>query len=131
MAVKYLEGKDSCQWCNKPMYRYDMERAKNFCCDDCRYKYHNAQKKIKREEQNAWRAISYIQSMMLKNGELGDESLKMIRQLMGHVKTITFECKCGECGQYHFFIPERGEKCDFCQAENWVFFQKKQYETSE
>lgn len=126
--MKYEDKADNCQWCKKEMDSgVNGERPKLFCSDACRYKYHNAQKKLQREEANAWRAIAYIQSMILKGGDLQQEAIKMSRQLVTHTKTLNFECVCRNCGQYRFFLPMRGETCDFCQHEDWRYFEKKAY----
>ena len=129
--MRYEDKADNCQWCKKEMDSgVNGERPKLFCSDACRYKYHNAQKKLKREIDKAFWAVNYIQSMMLKSGELQIESTKMIRQLIAHTQQISFECVCRECGQYRMLIPLAGDKCDFCQAENWRFFEKKQLNLS-
>lgn len=124
--MKYEDKADSCQWCKKEMDSgTNGERPKLYCSDACRYRYHNAQKKLKREDANAWRAIAYIQRMMLKSGELQEDAIRYTRHLIVHTKTLNFDCSCRNCGQYRFFMPMRGEKCDFCQAEDWRYFEKK------
>lgn len=126
--MRYEDKADNCQWCKKEMDSgVNGERPKLFCSDACRYRYHNAQKKLKRESAAASRAIAYIQEMMLKSGDLQESAISTIRQLIASTKTFDFEVKCRNCGQHRLLIPLAGDVCDFCQHEDWKYFQKKVY----
>jgi len=56
-------------------------RGVQFCDDACRYRYHNAQKKLKREEANAIRAMTYIRKMLNVGGELGEEAAAALARI--------------------------------------------------
>lgn len=130
--MRYEDKADYCQWCKKEMDSgVNGERPKLFCSDNCRYKYHNAQKKLEREEANAYRAIAYIQSMMVKSGDLQDSAINKLRQLITATRIFDFEVKCRNCGQGRLFVPMKGEHCDFCQHEDWRFYEKKVIDYSE
>lgn len=119
--MRYEDKKDFCQWCNAELWAVNGERPKAFCSDDCRYKYHNAKKKIEREASNALRAINFIQEMLLKDGDLQERALELAQVLSRDSQVLGFECYCGHCGQRRLTIPLSADTCSFCQRNVWRF----------
>lgn len=118
------EMAECCHWCNKYIHRgsgfHNYQLGNRFCDDKCRTKYHNAKKKVLRDEKTAFMLVSFFQDMSKKEGELAelaDHALRLIAaNAAGSVKKII----CKECGQGRFTVPSAGDKCSFCKAENWI-----------
>lgn len=124
------EPESNCHWCRKALERGEstgrtLYYDSRFCDASCRYAYHNAKKKIKRQAVAAMNAAIFVQEMLLKDGELAEQALEYSRQIMGVSSLPEFEIKCSYCGQGRMYIPYAGEKCSFCQREAWQFQPKK------
>lgn len=118
---------NKCQWCEKELRRgwQSYRSGATFCSDECRTKYHNAKKKVKRDKETALAAIQHIQAMLLKGGELGQEALNAVRHIKIHSE-VDFECYCTKCGQDVWILPDKGQKCDFCKSVDSFAFRQKQ-----
>jgi hypothetical protein len=68
--------KVNCQWCNKEISVGwgNRRRGVQFCDENCRYRYHNAQKKAERQFKAAIAAIAYLHALEGKGGELGESA---------------------------------------------------------
>lgn len=120
---------DFCHFCDKELitgYGHHQYRENlRFCDDKCRTRYHNAQKKVKRNLKSILAMIADIEGLLPKQASLGQEALDAIRQIANVSSETKLDCVCGNCGQTVWLIPQKGEKCDFCQAEHWIFKPKR------
>lgn len=118
---------DFCHWCDKELVRGagNMEyRESRFCCTKCRTAYHNAVKKVERQKKAAIKAFEDIQGLLTKQGDLGHDALETMRYLIAKAQLVELDPYCRNCGQKTFMIPQYGQKCSFCQDENWGFKDK-------
>lgn len=120
--MKYEDAKDFCQWCGKELWTVNGERAKAFCSDDCRYSYHNAQRKLKRQNQLIVQGLVFIQDMMLKDGKLRKDAIEAMREITAVASVPTeMQISCADCGQGRMYMPMAGDVCSFCQGKNWLY----------
>lgn len=110
-----------CLWCEKELINgwKPMRSGANFCCDEHRSKYHNAKKKVRRDERTAFMLVAYFQDMSKKDGELGELAMHALNLMAKNAASENQVIKCKACGQSRFTLPSAGDKCSFCKAENW------------
>lgn len=114
---------ENCHWCGKYIYRgsgeHNYQLGNRFCNDECRNHYHNAKKKVARQEKTILEALEVIAAFKGKDGELGDMAENLIRLIANNTAHRVKKVLCKDCGQGRFTIPAQGEKCSFCKGENW------------
>lgn len=100
---------------------WDKEKRidSKFCDDNCRNKYHATIRKIDRKVNSINRAIDDLTEIM-KNPQYKGRVQLLIRDLFEAHNSDNQRWECGECGQLVFEIPDRHQRCDFCQANKWV-----------
>jgi len=115
-----------CQHCSKELKVGWMHKryGSRFCDDICRTNYHNARKALKRQHASTIKAIMDIQDKMGFDGELGQEAIAAMREILAVVSLPEFDIKCGNCGQKRLYMPTPGDTCDFCHKNEWVFKPK-------
>jgi len=117
-------SKANCQWCEKEIGWGAMRSDAQFCSDGCRTKCHNAKKKAKRESDNVVNGIMFIQNMMLKSGDLGQEALSAMQTILAVTSIPDFDIKCSNCGQKRLYMPTAADECSFCHQKAWSFEPK-------
>jgi hypothetical protein len=110
----------TCDNCGNPIKR-EIERGRpsRFCSASCRDRYHNRLKRVPVIKHVILNEFSFILDSMLAGGELAEQALDAMQEITAVFLSRKWNIACSNCGQKRLYLPQKGERCDFCGESKW------------